>query len=518
MSDRVDMAVTVEDIFSGQNDECERSFNFDSVYVEYGIEDNLALVPANSVLHGRRRFLCFFLHRHLSFRLAEFQSVAERVYNASEGKDGLPIVVWEEPAEGLVATSFWYFHIPNDSEEATRMAQLLANECFLVRCILDVWGEGPTIRDVHAQVSSFDPLEKQRYSTESFKLHVEGWGMTLKQEQKVSIINSFSESLGDLKGPIVLDNPKNIFWVIVARPNENSMVANVKPWYCLAREIAVNQKRLSILGKYDLKKRRYLGPTSMDAELAFLMSNMCHVRKSSFVIDPFVGTGGLLVPAAAQGAITMGIDIDIRVIKFGKKDKKARPVNVWTNFFDYDLMSPVGLLRADIVRNPFREGLVEIFDAVLADPPYGVRAGGRKSKCDPDMLIRSRVDHIAGTSPYPLAECLRDLLDWSAKVLVMGGRLGYWIPCLPDSKTIDVPVHPNLTLKYNCEQILGGRYNRRLIIMEKVKVYDDKEVLQYFKQNPHPSKMAIDDLWDVVYAPADPNSKVKQTTFRSKYV
>lgn len=31
------------------------------------------------------------------------------------------------------------------------------------------------------------------------------------------------------------------------------------------------------LATYDLKQRRYLGPTSMDTEMAFLMCNMCQV-------------------------------------------------------------------------------------------------------------------------------------------------------------------------------------------------------------------------------------------------
>jgi tRNA (guanine10-N2)-methyltransferase len=37
------------------------------------------------------------------------------------------------------------------------------------------------------------------------------------------------------------------------------------------REIGCSER--SALGKYDLKKRRYIGPTSMDAEISFLMAN-----------------------------------------------------------------------------------------------------------------------------------------------------------------------------------------------------------------------------------------------------
>jgi tRNA (guanine10-N2)-methyltransferase len=49
------------------------------------------------------------------------------------------------------------------------------------------------------------------------------------------------------------------------------------------------------VAKYDLKKRLYIGPTSLDHHLAFLMGNASHVRKGSLVLDPFVGTASILV-------------------------------------------------------------------------------------------------------------------------------------------------------------------------------------------------------------------------------
>ena len=78
--------------------------------------------------------------------------------------------------------------------------------------------------------------------------------------------------------------------------------------------------------------------------------------------DPFVGTGSILVPAAHLGAHTLGtggaacrgvsgclnrisililhagtVDIDMRVIKVGKRDGRGHKVNVWTNFSDQGL-------------------------------------------------------------------------------------------------------------------------------------------------------------------------------------
>ena len=52
------------------------------------------------------------------------------------------------------------------------------------------------------------------------------------------------------------------------------------------------------LVKYDLKKRLYIGPTSLDHTLAIIMANSCLVKKGSLVLDPFVGTASVLVRPA----------------------------------------------------------------------------------------------------------------------------------------------------------------------------------------------------------------------------
>ena len=46
---------------------------------------------------------------------------------------------------------------------------------------------------------------------------------------------------------------------------------------------------------------------------------------------------------------------------------------MWTNFEAYGLQPPVGLMRADSHLPPFRPGLQEVVDAIICDPPYGVR-------------------------------------------------------------------------------------------------------------------------------------------------
>lgn len=115
----------------------------------------------------------------------------------------------------------------------------------------------------------------------------------------------------------------------------------------LSRFIACGQR--SVANDYDLKKRKYLGPTSTCAELSFLMSNQILSRPGRLVWDCFAGTGSLLIAATVHGAHCIGTDIDVRVLKGIKKGKKADSVR--TNFSQYHLPFPE-LIRADLSRLP----------------------------------------------------------------------------------------------------------------------------------------------------------------------
>ncbi|CAI5962718.1 unnamed protein product [Closterium sp. NIES-64] len=240
-------------------------------------------------------------------------------------------------------------------------------------------------------------------------------------------------------------------------------------------KVAVSDR--TVATKYELSRRRYLGPTAMDAELSLLMANQALARRGTLMYDPFVGTGSILVAAAHFGAVTLGADIDIRVVRDGKGPNR----DVWANFHQYSLQPPVGLLRADNNCPPWRQDLREMFHAIVGDPPYGVRAGGRKSGgrkilngvTDPYAIADNlKAAHIPSTAPYSLEECLHDLLDTSARLLVIGGRLVYFYPAareeyLPE----EIPGHPCLKLVANSEQILTKRWSRRLVTMVKVAPY-----------------------------------------------
>lgn len=55
------------------------------------------------------------------------------------------------------------------------------------------------------------------------------------------------------------------------------------------QQIADGQREL--IESYSVKKRHFIGNTSMDACLSFIMANHARVKPNDIVYDPFVGTG-----------------------------------------------------------------------------------------------------------------------------------------------------------------------------------------------------------------------------------
>lgn len=57
-------------------------------------------------------------------------------------------------------------------------------------------------------------------------------------------------------------------------------------------QIADGQRDL--IRSHSVKNRHFIGNTSMDAGLSFIMANHARVKQDDLVFDPFVGTGKLI--------------------------------------------------------------------------------------------------------------------------------------------------------------------------------------------------------------------------------
>lgn len=108
-----------------------------------------------------------------------------------------------------------------------------------------------------------------------------------------------------LQGRANLRNPDHNFWLMETDDygTNNGLPPVVQRRIFFGREVGGADRKL--LPTYQLKSRTYLGPTAMDAEIAFLMANQALATPGKLVYDPFVGTGSILIAAAHFGAMTM---------------------------------------------------------------------------------------------------------------------------------------------------------------------------------------------------------------------
>ncbi|KAL5982629.1 hypothetical protein ACLOJK_016704 [Asimina triloba] len=487
-------------------------------------------------------FLCVFYHRLLDYRRPEVEALAELfgAFPDSPPQDRSSLD-WRLPQEHHPDSPFHFVSLP--SEE---IARKVANRSILVKGIYELWGEGSSYEELEEAIKDYPDERKLPYLTSesTFRITVDNFGKVLSLQEQNERIQALSYI--PFKGRVNLRNPDHHFRLMETDDygSNNGLPPVAHKRIFFGREVGAADRKL--LPTYQLKSRRYLGPTAMDAEMAFLMANQALAQPGKLVYDPFVGTGSILVAAAHFGAMTMGADIDIRVVR----DGRGPDCNVWSNFVQYGLPMPISLLRADNNLPPWRHGLKEVldkhwskpwqdhleghikcneeilgwepcavFDAIICDPPYGVRAGGRKSggrkllkgAVDPYTVPDDkRRDHIPSTAPYSLVECMHDLLDLAARMLVMGGRLVFFYPVVREDGTTDAqfPEHPCFTMVASCEQILSFRYSRYLLTMVKTGAYS-KEVEELakrkhteFKEN-HLKWLEDGNLHAAVFSPAE---------------
>lgn len=103
-------------------------------------------------------------------------------------------------------------------------------------------------------------------------------------------------------------------------------------------------------------KRPYFHPGSMSPKLALCMVNLARTHKGDTVLDPFCGTGGILIEAGLIGCKVVGSDIYWKM-------KKGTSINL-----DYYGITDYRTFNLDVRELKMYEKVA----AVVTDPPYGI--------------------------------------------------------------------------------------------------------------------------------------------------
>lgn len=113
-------------------------------------------------------------------------------------------------------------------------------------------------------------------------------------------------------------------------------------------------------GERKAHKRPGFSPISLHPKLARALVNMTGIKKGQTLLDPFCGTGGILLEAGLMKLKCIGSDIDEDMIEKAKANLGAFKIR------DYKLM------KADARKIKVK------CDAIATDPPYGKASSLRK--------------------------------------------------------------------------------------------------------------------------------------------
>ena len=315
------------------------------------------------------KFLVIFVHRHLDFRLAELNALLK--LQSLDPLDSYDQGLWDVYAEEIKneepnISPVIVVDLPSFSH-----AKYLSKRGILIKAVYEIWGEGSSYEKLRESIKKNNIDAKAACSpARSWKLDVVAFGrsftMDEQRERRLEL-----KAVLPVQGRVEMKNPDEVFVVFEDIGITRERQENLNPERIfLLRTVAggfKNKRRggaRDLVDQQTLKRRQYIGPTSMDSELALLMANMALVRDHDLVLDPFVGTGSVLISCSNFGAKCFGIDIDIRVLK-GKENR-----DVFSNFEQYGLPLPE-LLRADNSLSPVCAG--NFFDAIVCDPPVSAR-------------------------------------------------------------------------------------------------------------------------------------------------
>ncbi|XP_037087247.1 tRNA (guanine(10)-N2)-methyltransferase homolog [Pollicipes pollicipes] len=398
-------------------------------------------------------YLLWFSNELAEFREPEFRSVLSLLGVQARWTP-------QPPSEPFLEVQF--------ASEAD--ARAVAQRTVAVKACFELWATADTAEQLHAALRRRlrdhpDTMLPHFGVDTTFRVSVDAFSKTLTHAEKLERVETFDYL--PLEGAVRLQGAAlRLHLVEHYGPDPNR--APARPlrlffgrWLCDGARAAITA--------HSLKQRAYIGNTSMDPELALVMANMARVRSGDTVFDPFVGTGSLLVAAAHFGGHVLGTDIDYRTVhartRPSRVQERGRPrgrqESIAANLRQYGLQSRLlDVLVADAALPAlWRRGLV--FDAIVTDPPYGIREVTQRLGGGGGAERPAKVDYCAG-------QLFGDLLQLAVQRLPVGGRLVFWLPVTRAEYAADrLPGHPCLRLVANSEQPLTRHSSRRLLTMEK---------------------------------------------------
>ncbi|MBE6498766.1 MAG: TIGR01177 family methyltransferase [Methanobrevibacter sp.] len=185
-------------------------------------------------------------------------------------------------------------------------------------------------------------IDWSSYISESFAVRVKRFNSqidTVATERKAGSL--ILENYSDIK--VKLRNPNSLVRLVAF---ENDV-------YIAIEKIKLNKKHFQDSKPH---KRPFFYPGSMSPKLARCMVNLSRVTEGQLLLDPFCGTGGILIEAGLIGCKVVGSDVYWKM-------KNGTSINL-----DYYGITDYRTFNIDVRELKMYEKVA----AVVTDPPYGI--------------------------------------------------------------------------------------------------------------------------------------------------
>ncbi|KAH9839294.1 tRNA guanosine-2'-O-methyltransferase [Rhodofomes roseus] len=412
------------------------------------------------------QYLFVFAQAHEEFRIPELLSIAEL--------HGFEVTFPPPPSD--ISRPFMVLELESEVH-----ARILARRCILVKFVCEFYGRGKAYEELHEQTRNNREKWSQYTQDTSFKFFISAYNHTVPQKRMKDVVESFHYM--DFQGKIDMNNPEIVLACFEEYRDKRGTTRHKHEGDGDFEEVFFGRlleegTARPLVKTFDVKKRAYYGNTSMEAEISLLMANQTLAAPGKLIYDPFIGTGSMAYTTAHFGALVFGSDIDGRQMRGKEKQpgiiRAAAQYGVAHRIID--------LCTFDVTRNPWRCG--ELFDAIITDPPYGVRAGAKRlgRKARPDKAPRpkpaepfssKRPDdepYIPPTMPYELSSLVVDLVLLARYLLRPRGRLVFFLPTVTDEyEELDIQTMLCEGMEVVANSLQNfGTWGRRLITIRKI--------------------------------------------------
>ncbi|MCW4016583.1 MAG: TRM11 family methyltransferase [Candidatus Bathyarchaeota archaeon] len=171
-----------------------------------------------------------------------------------------------------------------------------------------------------------------------------------------------------------LSNPQKTFFGVLT---DNRFIFGLKTAEIIPKPFSERRPR----------RRPFFHPTAMQAKLARVMVNLAQPKRGDLLLDPFCGTGGMLVEAGLIGCRVVGFDAKPHILRGGLKNIKHYGTKL------------EGLAIADARYPPISK-----VDCIATDPPYGRSAStlGTKTR----LIVEDFLSAVGDVVPRGAKICM----------------------------------------------------------------------------------------------------------------